>query len=498
MYKHIKEKFPHNKFLLTIYGIFSLYIFLYVFQPAYNKHDPDTFWHLSLGNWMLQHGNIVNTSINSFNEHLNYVPHEVLFQITISFIYHHFSWIGLHVFSVFWLGILIWGLYKLCFTSMEEFAIQKFHPYMHFLILLFVNFIYIMYMPLRPQMVSGPLTVWYFIWILKFRKDPTIKKGLVLGLFSLFISNVHGGIWPLLLIFYGIAIIELVVQRRKSYKAYSFTLLFILLGGFLNAGGWKTNFYIFLLMNDPLTKSVNMEWQSVNFFENKVFLIIFVLILYGLIRLKTKNIFTILIAIVITIFSVLSYKHAYYGLLLLLYILPDGGITFKQSIFTVHKKHFYPIIAFSLLLFLISGFYKPYIEPVSSYPVKEMNYVLQVGKQHKKVKVLTDFTASAYANFRGASILADGRWDPFITKESRQGKNHLNAIERSMYIFGLSPNIHLLKEEISLSKPDYLIYKNSRSNPLIKTNVQDINNLLGKPVFKGDYGYVWAVTNRKF
>jgi hypothetical protein len=46
-----------------------------------------------------------------------------------------------------------------------------------------------------------------------------------------------------------------------------------------------------------------------------------------------------------------------------------------------------------------------------------------------------------------------------------------------------------------VSKPDYLIYRLKEKNPLMNDTIKEINDFLGIPIYKGQYGYVWKIMN---
>lgn len=66
-------KFNIHKFL---YGIFVIAAILLMF-PKFSYNDPDTFWHIELGQYMIGHGQVLHHAIHTFyGDKLPYVPHE--------------------------------------------------------------------------------------------------------------------------------------------------------------------------------------------------------------------------------------------------------------------------------------------------------------------------------------------------------------------------------------------------------------------------------------
>lgn len=57
-------KFNIHKFL---YGIFVIAAILLMF-PKFSYNDPDTFWHIELGQYMIEHGQVLHHAIHTFTE----------------------------------------------------------------------------------------------------------------------------------------------------------------------------------------------------------------------------------------------------------------------------------------------------------------------------------------------------------------------------------------------------------------------------------------------
>lgn len=55
------------KWFQAVYGLLVAAVILSLF-PKYSYNDPDTFWHIELGQYMIQHHTVLHHAIHTFTE----------------------------------------------------------------------------------------------------------------------------------------------------------------------------------------------------------------------------------------------------------------------------------------------------------------------------------------------------------------------------------------------------------------------------------------------
>jgi hypothetical protein len=80
--------------LLFALGVYSLIIA----HPRLVLADPDTYWHIAVGHWIIQHGTVPDHGIFSATMGSSgWLPQSWLAEILMALIYDHFGWSGLSV-----------------------------------------------------------------------------------------------------------------------------------------------------------------------------------------------------------------------------------------------------------------------------------------------------------------------------------------------------------------------------------------------------------------
>ena len=453
--------------------------------PEYSYNDPDTFWHLEVGRYMLEHGEVLHHAIHTFyGDKLPYIPHEAGFQVLITPLYQWFGWPGLYLLSALSLFGLIMGLLRLGQVSRKELGLREDHVLLLPFVLLITCWIYYNYFKGRPQMVSSALIVWFFVYLRKYQLKPKGTYAAALVILSCAVANVHTGVWPVIAVFTGMAGLESLLARSLTWKRTGIFLL-ILLAGLPNPGGIKGLLYILTVTRSGYNLLIN-EWQPLAF-SRPAHLPILLLLLFFAITLPfslQRRPFRFFLMTGILYLGVSNFKQ---NLFMWLFI-PYFAAVFFEAIPRLHAfrlragKGMVALgLSTGLLINTVYIFAVPPKVDASSYPVGEMRYVLEHTPAGHRPKVLSSYGSSGYVMFRGGDVLSDGRQDPFITKAS-VGVMGWNAFERSMYGFS-----EYLPDIVNYDHPDYVIVRSGSSG----RQYQDWVKALGTPVYKGSYGSVF-------
>jgi hypothetical protein len=457
--------------------------------PKYAFNDPDTFWHIELGSYMLEHKQVLHHAIHTFYEDkLPYIPHEFGFQIILALFYQAFGWPGAYLLTALSLLLLIPGLLRLARVSRKELGMEEDHPLLLLIALLAAVWIYYGYFKIRPQMISAGLIVWFVVYLREFQLRAGWKPAAALIGLSLLVANVHTGVWLVVAAFTGMALLESLLNRELN-KPRICAFLGVWLVGLLNPGGLQSLFFILTVTKNDFNMLIN-EWHPIAF--NKLdnlpimlLLLFFVLTLPYAVRGKPFRFF---LAAGILYLGVANFKQNLFMWLLIPYFAAAALDAVPRL------REWRPQLRMSaVLICLMAGlavnsaivFIKTPPVNAKDYPVDEMSYIMARTPEGHRPKVLSTYGTSGYVMFRGGDILTDGRQDPFITADSK-GTLGWTAFERSMHGFSV-----YLPEIVSYDKPDYVIVRRDTSWKLYDGWVE----AFGEPSFKGTYGSVFVMTN---
>ncbi|WP_373232810.1 hypothetical protein [Cohnella sp.] len=468
------------------YGIVVIAAVL-LMLPKYAFNDPDTFWHIELGSYMIEHKQVLYHAIHTFYEDkLPYIPHEFGFQIVLALFYQAFGWPGAYLLTALSLLLLIPGLLRLARVSRKELGMEEDHPLLLLIALLAAVWIYYGYFKIRPQMISAGLIVWFVVYLREFQLRVGWKPAVALIGLSLLVANVHTGVWLVIAVFTGMALLESLLNRELN-KPRIFAFLGVWLVGLLNPGGFRSLFFILTVTKNDFNMLIN-EWHPISF--NKLdnlpimlLLLFFVLTLPYAVRGKPFRFF---LAAGILYLGVANFKQNLFMWLLIPYFAAAALDAVPRL------REWRPQLRMSAVLICLTAglvvnsaivFVRTPQVNAEDYPVDEMNYIMARTADGDRPKVLSTYGTSGYVMSRGGDILTDGRQDPFITADSK-GTLGWTAFERSMHGFSV-----YLPEIVSYDQPDYVIVRRDTSWKLYDGWVE----AFGEPSFKGTYGSVFVM-----
>ncbi|WP_139084774.1 hypothetical protein [Bacillus sp. FJAT-27264] len=461
--------------------------------PKYSYNDPDTFWHIEVGRYMIEHGQVLHHAIHTFyGDKLPYVPHEFGFQLLVAPLYQAFGWPGIYILTAVCLLLLILGLLRLGRVSRKELGLSENHPLLLPFVLLISCWVYYNYFKGRPQMISAFMIVWFFVYMREFQMVTKKRYAAAMILLSCAIANFHAGVWLVIAVFTGMTFLEALIAKtwtRRHIIVYVLTWL----AGLANPGGLKSLLFILAVTQKNFNLLIN-EWQPLQF-NKLVNLPILLLLLFFAATLPfalQRKPFRFFMMLGILYLGVSNFKQ---NLFMWLFI-PYFAAVFFEALPKVSRlrKFAYLPTRKTILLCLTLGltintayiFLVPPVVDAKSYPVDEMTYILDKTPDGVRPRVFSRYGSSGYVMFRGGDILCDGRQDPFITKESI-GALGWTAFERSMYGFS-----EYLPEIVKADHPDYVIVHDGVSRKLYNEWVKDF----GQPVYKGRYGSVFSFLDK--
>ncbi|MEK4106845.1 hypothetical protein NST28_22365 [Paenibacillus sp. FSL R10-2791] len=475
-------KFNIHKLL---YGIFVIAAILLMF-PKFSYNDPDTFWHIELGQYMIEHGQVLHHAIHTFyGNKLPYVPHEFGFQLLVAPLYAAFGWPGVYILTAVCLFFLVLGLLRLGKVSRKELGLQEDHVLLLPFVLLISCWIYYNYFKGRPQMISSFMIVWFFVYLREYQMSAQKKYAAAMIALSIAIANFHAGVWLVIAVFTGMALLESLIQKTlNERKIIVFGLIWLV--GILNPGGVKSLLFILTVTKKNFNLLIN-EWQPIRFnsLDNLPILLLLLFFACTLPFALQRKPFRFFLMLGILYLGVSNFKQNLFMWMFIPYfaaVFFDALPEFTKTGILVRQSTLRVLLAVGLLLNIAYLFLVPPVIDAKKYPVDEMDYILQHTPEGTRPKVLAHYGSSGYIMFRGGDVLCDGRQDPFVTKDSL-GVLGWTAFERSMHGFS-----EYLPEIVNYDHPDYVITSKKVSYKLLKEWTQKF----GQPVFTGTYGSVFS------
>ncbi|NGM80843.1 hypothetical protein G5B47_00300 [Paenibacillus sp. 7124] len=473
-----------SKWLKAAYGLLVTAVILAMF-PKYSYNDPDTFWHIELGQYMIRNHTVLHHAIHTFyGDRLPYIPHEFGFQLVAAGLYMAFGWPGVYLLTAFCLFLLILGLLQMAKISRRELGFKEDHPLLLPFVLLISVWIYYNYFKGRPQMVSSWMIVWFFVYLRRFQIRPLLKPAAAMLALSLGIANFHAGVWLVIVVFTGMAVLEAWIARKLD-KRRMFVFAGVVLAGLPNPGGIKSLLYILTVSKNNFNMLIN-EWQPIAFGKWDTSAMTLLLLFFALtlpFSLYRKP-FRFFLMLGILYLGVSNFKQ---NLFMWLFIPYFAGAFFeafpwmRKADLRLKPWIIKTALAGGLLINCILNFTSPPAVSARSYPVDEMAYILKYHTGTARPKVLAPYGSSGYVMYRGGDVLCDGRQDPFITRESL-GAYGWTAFERSMYGFS-----DALPDIAAYDKPEYIIVRSNASTRLF----EGWRKAFGEPVYRGRFGSVF-------
>lgn len=264
-----KKKIDWMKYIPVVL-IFEIVIvaLLYCFKDGINGND--FWWHIKVGEWILENGTIPTEGIFSWygmQEHIPWTAHEWLSEIIFYLIYHYMGGGGVYIFSLGLSGIFIFLLWH----NAKQYSKNNLLISGLFFTLLAVACSLFFYG--RPHVFSFFLLSFELKILYGFWENPASKKIYLLPLIGCLWSNLHGGSsnlsYILCLAFLVCAKLDFTIGRVYTKKLENSTFLKLLgvtvatiLAILINPIGIRVLTFPYTSLGDNLMMKIISEWQA--------------------------------------------------------------------------------------------------------------------------------------------------------------------------------------------------------------------------------------------
>jgi len=300
--------------------------------------DPDFWWHLRAGQWMVEHRLILHQDIFSFTRAGQpWIAHEWLAEV-IFYLLYRLGGTGL---LVLFFALLITAVFALLYLRSDG------KPYLAGFALVLGFLATAPLLGVRPQMFTFLLGNLYWYLLERYRREGKWQWLVPLPLLMVLWVNLHGG-YALGVFLIGVFGLEAVVEcwrRRQEQEAYRYrrqvawlgiALLTSTLAVMLNPNGARMYRYPFETLGSPTMQTYIQEWFSPDFHLSYWQPLAILLIATSLIALFSSPRLSLANALLLAFFcyaALRSGRHVQFFVLAAVPVLSAGGEQICQKYF---------------------------------------------------------------------------------------------------------------------------------------------------------------------
>lgn len=372
-------------------------------------NDPDGFWHIRTGQWIIENKKVFRYDAFSWygiEHNLTWINHEWLFAILISLVYKA-GGLNLVMWSVAFFGgilylLITWYLYirnKNIFFSLiiSLISLCGLQPYLQ---------------P-RPQILSFCLIVIVCILLQK-------KKWYFIIPIMILEANLHGGIWPLFI----------VVITFYAYKEKPILILLSVSSVLINPYGVEMYFFTFKSQFDSVVATHIAEAIKTTMANRRnILVLISYIILIAATHDKKIKWQEALFVFAVGGLTFMGERHVAFAYLLIMPILSPYVLLTANNLldklgekrnFIMYKNFIYlytiELIVMLFLIFGIKNVYNIKSDNLVSKSIYPSENVIKYIKDNKLYRLFNNYNIGGYLIFNNIPDLIDGRADPFSEK----------------------------------------------------------------------------------
>jgi len=407
----MKNKFlKKNKFnILFILLIVSMSLVMMIFMRV----DPDYFWHITAGKYMVNHHTILTHDVFSWSVNGQpWMSHEWLFEIIIYYMSIIFGKFHLLIYGFINVLIILFIFY---FTNKESFHKNKVFG----LVWLILFFIFDVFMVGRPQLISNILLALTIYFLMDLYNNKDSKKIYFLPLITIIWANVHGGSsnlpYLLALVFMFISLLKFDIGKittdRKSKKqilTYLIVALVCMLCVNICPHGFKMFIYPYINMGNSTMISTIAEWQPTVLSNNShlpYFIFIFLIAIVLLLSKKKIRVIDLALFLISMYLGLKSIRFWGYTYIIMTYVIFYYIESRKDDKGT---ELVFLILSFAFIL-IFSLSFKNIIKSTNDKLISD-NMINIIKKENPK-RLYNDYGAGGYLVYKNIPVFIDGRAD---------------------------------------------------------------------------------------
>jgi hypothetical protein len=261
----VPPRSPLNLSLPVIAGLAGL--LLPLLRPSSSLIDPDTYLHLAVGRWMLDHGALpFRDPFSGSMPGAPWVPHEWVAEMLFAALYILGGWGALMLATTACYGFSLWLFTRRLLTRCEPFTVL--------IVVTLTGFMVYRHLLVRPHVLVFPILVAWSAALIECRDSDRAPSLWLLPLMVLW-SNLHGSfLFGLALGLYLGAEAVLCARnaaiRRQSLRQWGLFLVLGTLAGFATPNGLDGVLHPFLLLAQPTSMATFTEWLPPDLREDRL------------------------------------------------------------------------------------------------------------------------------------------------------------------------------------------------------------------------------------
>ncbi len=386
---------------------------LVVFMTSLFRVDPDYFWHIKAGEYMIHHGVLKKDIFSWFVAGKYWMSHEWLFEVFLAFLKNIFH--SFHPLVYCFLGM--GGLLFLLFYPNRE-SLDKNIPY-SLIYLLFFFLLFLGFIQARPHLISFSflaLTIW-FCYDLYQKEDS--KKIYFLPFIAMLWANYHGGSSNLSYLFCFLFLIggsfsfqfkkmEAKKMSKKKQKKFFLIMILCMIAICINVHGFKMFLYPYQNMADTTMIQNISEWQSTSLNEwyHYVYYAFLLFMIFTLLLSDRKIQFMDFILLGVTTYLGLkSIRFWPYTYIVMSYVIFSYVSKRKVDVGTD-----FSMILLSFLAFGVAG-YRFYQNIPISYELDLKPSIIQQIKEEQPKRLFNMYGYGGELIYHDIPVFIDGRAD---------------------------------------------------------------------------------------
>ena len=450
-----------SRFGVSLPILFALLVYANVIGlPHHTLEDPDTYWHIVLGHWIIDHAAVPRRDLFSFTmPGAPFIPFEWLSEVAIAAIYDYFGWAGLVAATALSAAATLGLLLRLLLRSLAP--IHALLPTALAWHLLSGHIL------ARPHIFALPILVLWTGALVKAR-DEDRSPPLWLVPFMALWANLHGSF------IFGLALAALFAAealiaapgwrtRRRAARGWLLFGALSLVAALATPFGIEGLLQPFRLLGMSFALAALMEWGSPDFQHYQPLEIWLIVVIAAAFSLRWRLPATRLLMLLLLLHMALQHRRhvEILGLVAPLLLAPalaqqledrPGGNRVLQfvdrAIAELKKPATLPGIALAVILFAgLTAVVLPRRDLRIAENITPAAALDAAMARHVEGPVLNDYGFGGYLIFRGLKVFIDGRadfyGDAFIKRYAEaitlQSDDFLKLVERYGITWTLLP-----------------------------------------------------------
>ncbi|WP_407278908.1 hypothetical protein U5817_22655 [Aromatoleum evansii] len=228
--------------------------------------DPDTYWHLAAGRWILEHNALPRSDPFSYSmSGAPWTPHEWLSQVVLAVVNHSANWTGLVV--------LVALVFSGTLAYMTRFLLKRMEPVYALLFTALAAGMMMGHLLVRPHIFGWFLMAVWIGALVDAGEEQREPPWWTFGLMALW-ANLHSSFFLGLALGGGLAadaVLRFPAQLRfGAARRWAIFIGLAVLAAMITPSGWKGLLFPLEVMGMPFSLDVIQEWHSPDFHKPQV------------------------------------------------------------------------------------------------------------------------------------------------------------------------------------------------------------------------------------